>query len=85
VTGDWLNGRFQEIRLLHAGCAGQDNQCMQNPKGSSMRALDALERAMFWQGFDSEAEAYLKKHPQELAERDTFGQVSSDGMGPGSP
>ena len=47
------------------------------------QALDALERAMFWQGFDSEVEAYLKKHPQELAERNTFGQVLGDGMGPG--
>jgi predicted transcriptional regulator len=87
----------------------QDNECMQNPKGSSIRvssvirrrvgslarrlkassqeevidqALDALERAMFWQGFDSEVEAYLNKNPQELAERDTFGQVSGDGMRP---
>ena len=48
-----------------------------------MRALDALERAIFWQGFDSEAEAYLNKNPQELAERNTFGQVSGDGMRPG--
>jgi hypothetical protein len=56
---------------------------MQDPKGSSMRALDALERAIFWQGFDSEAEAYLKKHPQELAERNTFGQVLGDRMGSG--
>src|SRR5579859_3195610 len=28
------------------------------------RALDALERAVFWQGFNDEAEAYLKKYPQ---------------------
>jgi hypothetical protein len=85
----------------------QDNQIMQNPKGSSIRvssvtrrrvgslahrlkassqeevidrALDALERPMFWQGFEGEAEAYLKKYSQELAERNTFGQVSGDRM-----
>ena len=44
------------------------------------RALDALERAMFWQGFDSEAEAYLKKYPPEITERNVFGQVSGDRM-----
>ena len=46
------------------------------------RALDALERAMFWHGFNDEAEAYLKKYPQELAERNTFGKVSGDRMRP---
>ena len=44
------------------------------------RALDALERAMFWEGFDGEAEAYLNKYPQEMSERNTFGQVSGDRM-----
>ena len=42
------------------------------------RALDVLERAMFWQGFEGEAEAYLNKYPQELVERNTFGKVSGD-------
>jgi hypothetical protein len=93
----------------HVACASRmhDNQCMQNPKGSSIRvssvirkrvghlarrlkassqeevidrALDALERAMFWEGFDGEAEAYLNKYPQEMTERNTFGQVSGDRM-----
>jgi predicted transcriptional regulator len=44
------------------------------------RALDALEQVEFWRGFDSEAEAYLGQFPQEQAERNTFGRVSSDGM-----
>ena len=44
------------------------------------RALDALERAMFWQGFDAEAEAYLNKYPQEMTGRNIFGQVSGDRM-----
>ena len=33
---------------------------------------------MFWQGFAGEAEAYLNKCPQELAERNKFGKVSGD-------
>jgi len=44
------------------------------------RALDALERAVFWAGFDSEAHSYLSKYSRELAERQTFGQISADGM-----
>jgi hypothetical protein len=44
------------------------------------QALDALERGMFWQGFDSEAEAYLNKYPQEMTERNVFGQASGDPM-----
>jgi len=105
-TDLWKLNPVARIACMHRM---QDNDCMQNPKGSSIRvssvirrrvgslarrlkassqeevidqALDALERAMFWQGFDSEAEAYLNKNPQELAERDTFGQVSGDGMRP---
>lgn len=71
----------------HVACTKriQDNQGM--PKASNheeviAQALDALERAMFWKGFDREAEAYLNKHPRELAERNTFGQVSGDRMRP---
>ena len=47
------------------------------------RALDALERTVFWAGFDAEAQSYLSKYSRELAERKTFGQTSADGMRPG--
>jgi hypothetical protein len=77
---------------LHAASAGNTIDWMAISKGSSIRvpsvtrrpvrshAVDSLERAAFWAGFDSEAEDYLRRYPGELAERDTFGKVSADGM-----
>lgn len=42
------------------------------------RALDALQRAIFWQGFEDEADSYLSKYTHESAERKIFGQISGD-------
>jgi hypothetical protein len=44
------------------------------------RALDLLERSLFWEGFDDEAKAYLARYPQESNERMIFGQISGDGL-----
>lgn len=40
------------------------------------RALDRLERQLFWEGFEEEATAYLKAYPGERAERDQHGRIS---------
>ena len=44
------------------------------------RALDQLERKVFWEGFEEEAKAYVASHPQEHAERNRYAGTSSDGM-----
>jgi hypothetical protein len=44
------------------------------------RALDLLERNLFWEGFEQEAKAYLEAYPREEQERATFGQVAGDGL-----
>jgi hypothetical protein len=44
------------------------------------RALDQLERRVFWEGFEEEAKAYLAAHPKERAERHRYAGTSSDGM-----
>jgi predicted transcriptional regulator len=44
------------------------------------RALDRLERQLFWEGFDEEASAYLNSYPGERAERDKYGRISGDGL-----
>jgi cytochrome c-type biogenesis protein CcmH/NrfG len=44
------------------------------------RALDQLEQALFWEGFDEEARAYLAAHPQEEDERASYAGTSGDGM-----
>ena len=44
------------------------------------KALDALEHRVFWEGFDEEARDYLAQYPQEMRERERFGQISGDGM-----
>lgn len=44
------------------------------------KALDRLEAATFWDGFDAEAAAYLTAFPQESAERKAFGGTSADGI-----
>jgi len=44
------------------------------------KALDALERRLFWEGFDREAREYLARYPEETAERERFGCVSADGL-----
>jgi hypothetical protein len=45
------------------------------------RALDALERRIFWEGFDQEAPDYLKRYPAEAVERERFGHPSPAGLG----
>ena len=44
------------------------------------RALDQLERRVFWEGFEEEARAYLAVHPKERVERHRYAGTSSDGM-----
>lgn len=44
------------------------------------RALDRLERQLFWEGFDEEATAYLNAYPGEGSERDKYGRISGDGL-----
>jgi hypothetical protein len=44
------------------------------------RALDKLERTLFWEGFEEEARAYLAAYPQELQDRKRYGGTSADGM-----
>ena len=44
------------------------------------RALDRLEQALFWEGFDEEAKSYLAAYPQESQDRKRFGGTSADSM-----
>lgn len=43
-------------------------------------ALDALERRLFWEGFDQEAKEYLDRYPAEAIERERFGHAAADGL-----
>ena len=43
-------------------------------------ALDALERRLFWEGFDQEAKEYLERYPAESLERESFGHAAADGL-----
>jgi hypothetical protein len=76
---------FKKIRLLCAlkacriisACTilkGARSECHLSSEGVSDLSREGLKPQA------SEVEAYLKKHPQELAERNTFGQVSGDRM-----
>ena len=44
------------------------------------RALDKLERELFWRGFDQEASGYLRAYPEEWADRNRYGGTSGDGL-----
>jgi hypothetical protein len=45
------------------------------------QALDALERQLFWNGWDEEATAYLSSYGQlEERERATFAGTNQDGF-----
>ncbi len=47
------------------------------------RALDAIEREIFWEGWNEEAAAYLEHHgEQEAAERAVFAGTLADGGTP---
>jgi hypothetical protein len=44
------------------------------------RALDELERRLFWDGFEEDVRAYRKAFPEEDQERARYAGTSGDGL-----